>query len=326
MTILTNSFEGGTNGAVVTTANSGGASGNAFAEVTATSPTFTSARAAHGAMSAEVVAPGTNIRYVSWAATDKTVFLRAYIYLTTTPVNEHQFIRIGASSGYTLVGVGSDGKAFLLTGVPFTKQANAPTALPLNTWIRVELWADAGTSTTTGSARFAYYTLDDTTPIWDSTLKSGINTANGNTAFTQIHVGKWDTGAMAETIGVDAIGLKTGTDAVWGAWPVPAVVTPPTPVNTSHARYLIDYSHSVAANGGALSYSITQAGGTATTPTLLAPGIWAVDQSTTEDLQYTVTVTEAGDTTATDGAVVPQLAASSSGGILPLTWNGTGWE
>jgi hypothetical protein len=91
VTLLTNSFESGTNGTTITTGNSGGASGNAF-DVTEASGTsilvYSNTQAAHGSLSAEFANNGDGANSVSWSTslgTQTQVWFRAYVYFTANP-------------------------------------------------------------------------------------------------------------------------------------------------------------------------------------------------------------------------------------------------
>src|SRR6266851_3113313 len=92
--LLTNSAEGITpSGTTVTTANSGGASGNAFDAVTVTSSGQTcasdNAQAAHGALSIKLAtgatAAGTFVRWTTSMGTQTTIWFRVYAYYQANP-------------------------------------------------------------------------------------------------------------------------------------------------------------------------------------------------------------------------------------------------
>lgn len=81
MTTRSNSFEGGVNGAEITPANSGGLSGDALEYVNGA--VYSSARAAHGVLSARLP-PAPTGNYVSHELAGTGVrWLRAYLWVTT---------------------------------------------------------------------------------------------------------------------------------------------------------------------------------------------------------------------------------------------------
>lgn len=89
-------------------------------------------------------------------------------------------------------------------------------------------------------------------------------------------------------------------------------------IETTHsgAHYVIEAKATTGV--GPFTYDITQTSGTVTTastPVVMAPGFWRVDQSATEALGYHYTVTDTGNGNLfTEGDVsVPQAAANTSG-------------
>lgn len=68
--------------------------------------------------------------------------------------------------------------------------------------------------------------------------------------------------------------------------------------------------------GGALSYSITQTGGTTHAATTPAPGVYVVDQDTSAATTYDVTVTETGGGSTTSTYTVPALTTPAAAGVF----------
>jgi len=83
---LSNSAEGGTDTTAVTTANSGGTSGNAWDTVTG-APTFSATHAAHGTLCYSF--PAATATNVQWSAASigmmATLYARLYVYPTANP-------------------------------------------------------------------------------------------------------------------------------------------------------------------------------------------------------------------------------------------------
>jgi hypothetical protein len=80
VTILRNSFDGGTDTTVITTANSGGSSGDAFNSVSG-SPTFTTAQVLAGTVSCKFVQAGAAAAYLGWPLVHLTQYQYARYYL-----------------------------------------------------------------------------------------------------------------------------------------------------------------------------------------------------------------------------------------------------
>lgn len=145
MTVLLNSFEGGTSGTALTTGNTGGASGNAFDAISvgaAATLAFSNAQAAHGTLSCQVAIGGTSTTALAeWTTsmgTQATVWYRLYLYFTGNPsaTVRPYAARSGASLAAT-VAVNTSGKLALLNAASST-QATFTNSIPLNKWFRIE--------------------------------------------------------------------------------------------------------------------------------------------------------------------------------------------
>lgn len=230
MAILTCPCEG-TPGATVTVSNVGASPNFAGAQASMT------VSATHAAQGSTSLTAATD-QYAWWASTASKVLARSYVWVPSAPASEKPLLQLRHAGGLAAqVVINVAGYARLSTAGSGTTQARATDTNPFPTgqWVRVELYADAGTSTTTGAARAAIYAGDSTTPLWDSGLISGIDVAGTNAAFTtqrfQVLAGTW----------TDSMGLKDGGDAVWGAWsanlpptltlPAPQAVNAATPVS-----------------------------------------------------------------------------------------------
>src|SRR5688500_6975412 len=75
----TNSFEGGTNSAIITTGNSGGLSGTAFNSVFS-DPVYTTVRAAHGTVSARLPADSFAEFGYALSGSNSTRWFRVCLY------------------------------------------------------------------------------------------------------------------------------------------------------------------------------------------------------------------------------------------------------
>lgn len=212
MAILVNGYEG-TDGAQITVANSGGASGDAFTALNAT-VFFTTDQKMHGASAAEAI--GDNLAAGSrWAITDATkIAMRIYAYIGGTQGGDLDFLRASVSpdtGGVILRSTAtkqlrihsSTGGAALWTGTA---------TLPDTQWLRFELYCDTGTSATTGTVRGAVYAGDSTTPLDDSGVITGVNTGAG-VVYTQARLGRPNPNTYSGLFYFDSAEVRTDADA-----------------------------------------------------------------------------------------------------------------
>jgi hypothetical protein len=80
VTLLTNNFEGGSNGSTITTGNSGGASGNAWDTITigtSAVDVYDNSQAAHGSLSCKLSTAATSVSvYNAWTTSMGTLTQR----------------------------------------------------------------------------------------------------------------------------------------------------------------------------------------------------------------------------------------------------------
>jgi len=196
MAVLSNSFEGGTEGANITVANSGGGNGNAFDGVAFDNFTeYDNAFAAHGsqsgllAASANAPAPVWN---TSWPGST-TVWTRAYMRFTdATPAASTVIHEVRELNGTT---VGCDVR-LTTTGTiqlraPATLRYTSSTVITDNSWFRIELQVDS--SATVGHIQCRLF------------VGANVNGTTADESFGSA-VDNWDTGDG--TVG----GWRTG----WG--------------------------------------------------------------------------------------------------------------
>jgi hypothetical protein len=145
-----NTFDGGTNGAAITPANSGGASGTAFA--VADSITYSSVHAHRGPLSAEI-APDA-IGYVQYPLSGSGVRYARWYARPNNAINS--LIEMELASG-DLVGLDISGGQIILwriTDFDPTNLDTAPFAIPSG-WVRLELQASSAAG---GAAAARIYT------------------------------------------------------------------------------------------------------------------------------------------------------------------------
>lgn len=307
MAIWQYGFEAGTNGANVSASDAS----PAFGGVDPASCTYSNAHPAHGSLGMKLASGSAN-RRVTWTSGSATAVLqREYVYLPSWASVDTELMR-GENVGGTAINAKlfvsqiSSGKLQLSTQGN-TAAATASAAFPLAQLVRLELLTIAGTSSTTGQVRAAYYLGDSTTPVWDSGLLTGQNIAGTDGALGELRFGI--NGAPPTDIFIDDVGAKTGVDAVWGAWPV--VNNPPTvsPIANQTVAASTSCGITISASdtdgtiasylttvtrytSGAAPASVTVTGSTTASPTWTSGAAGSLDVAT-------VTVTDNGGATST---------------------------
>lgn len=334
MTLQVNTAEGQTSGTAVSTSgtNTGGGSGDAFSAANS-GITFSNAQAAHGTRS--YLMPGTaatfnTLTFTSPDATTNGFSVRFYLYATTAPSAEIQFINVQTSAGAAVA-------ALNLMPTMVLRMKNAAdasvytftNAVPLNQWVRVSFYGTI--NATTGSMTCSFYSLDSLTAI-DTHTVTGANT--GSTAPNKVLYGKLTQAPSMTTYYFDDIAqnLDSSTEIP------PVSNTPPTVdaganqtvtagAGVSLSATASDADGTIASHAWTFDYPTSGAptltGASTATPTFTAGGAGSL---------YVLrdTVTDNGGATATD---TMEVRVASSGLIDPLpgytpvttgTWTNTG--
>lgn len=166
MTSYANGFDAGTNGATITTANSGG-SGDSLS-VTSTNATaiYDTTRSAHGLQSAKIATSATavSVTFVKvYAAQVSAAAFRLYVYMTANPGTSYPVVTLRNSAGVFQSSLVITTAGLLrLQNSAGTSQGITVNALPLNTWVRIEGQITTF-STTVGDGSIAFYSGDSTT-------------------------------------------------------------------------------------------------------------------------------------------------------------------
>lgn len=215
MTIYTNTFEGGTNGVAVSTANSGGASGTAFNAATA-GLNFSNTRAHDGTLSG-VFTTDAATTYLAWyPGNTVNAQARAYFYLTeANSGGEFHLIGLYESNGNSILvfRISASNILRLYKNVAPTSNTWAPTTtMPVGQWIRAEILFEQGTTSSNGRARAAIFAGESTTPLADSGWVSGLNLGAGTNPMAHVRFGKIGAGSNADGVYIDDLALRTGTD------------------------------------------------------------------------------------------------------------------
>lgn len=188
MTLLTNSFEGGTNGVNISTGNSGGLSGNAFDSVgigAGATLAYSTVQSAHNALSMLCQTVAANSTSVGWAAsmgTQTQVWFQSYMFFPSLP---------GGITRFFTTSVGGVGMArFAITpagqlqvsGSSSTFTTGTAT-IPTNQWFRVNGYAIG--SATAGQTQVNFYSpMDSLVPVETDTSAATINTGGPSTSYS----------------------------------------------------------------------------------------------------------------------------------------------
>ncbi|MER6171348.1 hypothetical protein [Streptosporangium sp. NPDC001681] len=137
-----NTFNGGTNGATITTGNSGGSSGNAFSAIVG-APQFSAAQfVGPSGLSALNPTSGadTHLDWNNVGQPGNVFCARLYMYLVANVAGPQRvFVLIGESAVISGVWLQPSGRIWAYGGYSSPAAANFTQVVPLNQWVRLEL-------------------------------------------------------------------------------------------------------------------------------------------------------------------------------------------
>lgn len=246
---LENGMEG-TDGTVVTTGNSG-SDGDAFDSVVGTGAapdTIEYDTATKHGGSSSILANSTNTgnEYVEWDASWPTetteVWVRAYVYITTsTSGAANQVIRLQDSAGTTVAVFRLDAARNPgIGGLVTTTEPSGPPVMPLNEWMRFEMHVPIGNSVTITGRVFLGSNVDGTTPDYEWTQSSS-DTDNGNSNIDRVRFGN---STATPVIQLDDVGITNNT------WMGPRTTEQPITANFLNAAPSF---HQATVQAGAVS-------------------------------------------------------------------------
>lgn len=210
-----NGFEAGTNGTVITAANSGGGSDVAFS-VFGAGAKFSNLRAHSGTLSAEYTdSSASTYGSVSHSA-ETLIAAKGYIWFpSANSGGEFNLVGLYDTAGTSIV-------IFRLTAGNVLRlyvsggggsNAWAPSAtMPTGQWVRFEMLVEQGTTTSNGRIRAAIFANESTTPVADSGWLEGVNLGGGSVSITRTRFGKCAPNSVATGVTLDDVLLYTGTD------------------------------------------------------------------------------------------------------------------
>lgn len=294
-------FETGSDGNAITAANTGASS----VVVSGGAGIISTARAADGTRSARLTSSTTSggLYYQRTGLSTAALAQDVCLYLTAAPSGTVTLIWFGSSSTRRISLNMTSARILQFVDAGGATAWTSPTAVPLNQWVRLSVYATQ--NATTGTMRAAFYpSPTSTTATEDSTLLTGKNT--GASAYTDIRVGmKCTTGVRTGTGHFDINGwdpAATGLIQVSVSGSVAA--TAPTSTLTAVAPTVAGI---IAGSVAAVLMSITAA---AVAPTV--DGESVVFGGGPPNITVTaVAPTVTGSGLATVSAVAPSITAAS---------------
>lgn len=326
MTLLQANAESGTNGAAVTTSNTN------FSTVTvgaSNTLTFSTTQAQQGTQSFKGVLSATAadlclVQYQSGPASAAAA--RMYVYLTSLPTTA-QIMSIRGTSGVMARWQFDASGKLQLTNSAGTSLYLAASAAPLNQWLRLELWAQAGTGTSDGQITGAWY-LGDSTTAQGSFTSTTTNAGTVQANFLQ--AGKINAvSSFTGTFYLDNVGFQDGATGMLGPY-VPPNIPPTCSAGANQAN--VEPWTTVAltgtdadSDGTVVTRAWTQTAGTSAAlsgaatanASFTAPGTLAGDLLT---FQYAVTDNSGatGTSTTTVGVLAATERAVIAGAEVPM--------
>lgn len=176
---LSNNFSGGTDGTTISTANSGGVSGDAFNTVAGTMAfENTNATGLRAPMSCQWNSTSDRLRWTGITFTGRQVWCRQYLYFASNPAADEQPLNINHETGPSITNlallVTSTGKVAVndSTGAQVGITTNS---ISLNQWIRYEVACNVGTTTSNGSFELRLYNSPDSFTATETVTGSSLN-------------------------------------------------------------------------------------------------------------------------------------------------------
>jgi hypothetical protein len=320
MALKQNSAEGQTPTTVLTIANSGGGSGSSFGSVSAGNITYSDAQAAHNTQSYHITASaGTAIfAGLSVGTAVSAAAARFYLYLNSYPtVAIDSLVQLRATTGRAAtLGMTTAGRLTVYNSAAAVIQtAPSGSAIPLNTWVRVELRAVVGTGATDGTIATAFYLGDATSAVWSyasTTVNAGTNLINEGRFGRANSTGDID-GFMDDLAFNDGLTSFIGPAA--GNIPPVANAGIDQTVETD-ASVALDGSASSDNDGTIISYTWTQLSGTAVTLSGSGPTRTFTAPSSPTILVFSLTVTDDGGAASDPDTITVTVGGSAAARIL----------
>lgn len=233
MPTLYNNAAGGVVNGAVTPANSGGGSGMAWdaVDVTGTASLQYVTTASHGSLGYGFSSPDAARVSFGWDARSlppsMKQTMRMYLRLAALPTTTQQLVVPWSTTQFVgSLTMGVDGKLNVVqrTG---TNLYTTGVALAINTWYRIEMSFEVGTTTTDGVVRFAVFAGDSSTPL--ETQYTSTTADLGTTSIVAWYWGKLENAGVWSGF-YDSIEVNTDTSALLGPYISSAAIIRPSTV------------------------------------------------------------------------------------------------
>ncbi|WP_171075084.1 hypothetical protein [Nonomuraea basaltis] len=175
-----NSFNGGTAGTSVTTANSGGSSGDAFQSVNG-SPTYVAATGTRAPLAALLNDPDT-VTWQNIVTAGREMWVRGYVQLASLPASEDWFLELNfqpTSGSPTAVGrltVSPSGTIAYRVDISDPILCSVPASVTAGQWVRLELRVLVGTTSSNGAVNLWVYQSVEAAATTLQASATGVNT------------------------------------------------------------------------------------------------------------------------------------------------------
>ena len=195
--------------------------------------TYSNTHVAHGTMATKHSPASSGISRITYGNSSNRNFnstalaVRAYLYFTVVPTGlSSRFLTYYDNTDQVAAAVRINTSGYLdIQGNTTTSLATGTVAIPADKWVRLEIYATAGTGNATITA--AAYEADSTTPIDMVT----VGTATTAATLSSVWVGKNNYNAYATPYWVDSVAIETTATGLIG--PVQVPLATPTPVVVS---------------------------------------------------------------------------------------------
>lgn len=215
MAVWTNNAEGGTDGAAVTAANSGGASGdplvNATVDGTNSFIRYAAANALLESMAYQMDVPTSGHAYLQFGNLQTNAYgrLRFHMIMTAYPSATKQFIQtVHSPAGPVYLYMNAVGKMSVINAAGTTVYTFA-NAIPLNTRVRIEVIVKIGTTTANGTVKAAWAYGNDVAYV-EQYSSSALNTGPTGT-FVRYNVGSVSSSGIWRNFYIDDITVDDDT-------------------------------------------------------------------------------------------------------------------
>jgi hypothetical protein len=215
MAIELNTAEGQADGTTLTAANSGGGSGDPLDQVVKSGTgavVFSNDVAMFGTQSYKITSGATSAVYLMFDTTANIMgSCQMGIYITAYPSINQIVLNMRSVSGTTGI-CGLDINATGVVRLTNSAGGNAGTSgavvVPLNTWVRLDMRAEVGTTTSNGRLAASMSLHNSPTPLWS--VDTGYTTNAGTAAIGNYRFGKLDTVPTMATFYVDDLTDNVG--------------------------------------------------------------------------------------------------------------------